>query len=561
MELKGINKIWLLSRANKSFELHRKLIAILVMAAIIFSVWGITSVPVRAATIIVAAANSTNTWKSEATAVCTGTTDQNIINSYLTSGATVELSPGTYNCNGMIILQSNTTLYGQGDATIINLGPNYNGNIQISNVSNVNVGDLEIEGTLYNAAVQITSTASQSNFDIYNVECEGPLHGGCCFSVNTSGTISNVIFSGDDANSPDGNGFMLMGGTVSNVTFYDDTVENAGIASTRANNYVTGFDLADVGTFNNIYVIDCSVNNSWESCFHMEYESPKNDVVITGCSAIGAADRNTAYTYGYGYLLSGDTVEYGNTASDDAGGVLNLDGNIYTSMVNGISPVSSAKTATSILEGNCAGTMIDLDSTHKELVLYSNDGNPVSQQIELGGNYTSCDGNTYSFSGTDVLAQFTNYAVMNLVASSISINNSSLPNGIIGQPYSQTLTVNGGSSPYEWTISSGILPTGLSLSNNGLISGVPTEVSGPTSVDFQATDITGLKVTKCLSISVVYAIGDVNMDGSVNVLDMILISNDFGQTGTHGWIREDVNNDGFVNVLDLITTAQHFTAQ
>ena len=56
-----------------------------------------------------------------------------------------------------------------------------------------------------------------------------------------------------------------------------------------------------------------------------------------------------------------------------------------------------------------------------------------------------------------------------------------------------------------------------------------------------------------------YATWDINMDGSVNVLDMTLISQDLGQTGTPGWIREDVNNDGVINILDLVLIGQHWT--
>jgi hypothetical protein len=315
---------------------------------------------------------------------------------------------------------------------------------------------------------------NESNFDIYGVKCLGPLNGGDCFSVNANGTtISNITFSQDDASSPDGIGFRLEGtGTVSNVTFYDDTVENDGIASTRSNNYVVGFDLADThgGTVSNIYVINCSVDNAWEDCFHMEYAAIKNNLVITGCNAVGAADGNPGYTYGFGYLLSGDTVEYGNTASSDAGGALDLDGTVYSSMVNGISPPGSAKTASSVSVGNCSGVMINIDATHKELVLYSTNGSAVNQNIPLGGYYTSNDGNTYTFSGENLVAQFTNHAVINLVASSA-------PSGTTGsQPSSSassfgynatgTTAVNGTKNNFYFCTPgfTGVTSTGVSMS-------------------------------------------------------------------------------------------------
>jgi hypothetical protein len=51
---------------------------------------------------------------------------------------------------------------------------------------------------------------------------------------------------------------------------------------------------------------------------------------------------------------------------------------------------------------------------------------------------------------------------------------------------------------------------------------------------------------------------DVNEDGCVNVLDMILVGQHFGETGPACWIREDVNCDGAINVLDVILIGQHF---
>jgi len=55
-----------------------------------------------------------------------------------------------------------------------------------------------------------------------------------------------------------------------------------------------------------------------------------------------------------------------------------------------------------------------------------------------------------------------------------------------------------------------------------------------------------------------YPAWDVNMNGCINVLDLILVGQHFGETGAPGWIREDVNSDGVINVLDLIIIGQHF---
>lgn len=57
----------------------------------------------------------------------------------------------------------------------------------------------------------------------------------------------------------------------------------------------------------------------------------------------------------------------------------------------------------------------------------------------------------------------------------IDISPSSLPSGRSGEAYSAVLTASGGSAPYKFSISSGNLPNGLSLSESGTISGTPSE--------------------------------------------------------------------------------------
>jgi len=57
----------------------------------------------------------------------------------------------------------------------------------------------------------------------------------------------------------------------------------------------------------------------------------------------------------------------------------------------------------------------------------------------------------------------------------------------------------------------------------------------------------------------IYPNVDVNMDERVNILDIVLIGQHWGETGEPCWIAMDVNSDGIVNILDLILVAQHWT--
>ena len=60
------------------------------------------------------------------------------------------------------------------------------------------------------------------------------------------------------------------------------------------------------------------------------------------------------------------------------------------------------------------------------------------------------------------------------VTAALTITTATLPNGTVGTPYSQTLTAAGGSGALTWSISTGALPGGITLSSAGSLSGTPT---------------------------------------------------------------------------------------
>jgi putative Ig domain-containing protein len=82
----------------------------------------------------------------------------------------------------------------------------------------------------------------------------------------------------------------------------------------------------------------------------------------------------------------------------------------------------------------------------------------------------------------------------------ISTAQGPLPDAVVGQPYSAfTFQSTGGLAPVTWTVASGSLPTGLTLSPGGTISGTPT-VSGSFSFTVQAND--GSSPTQTITINV-----------------------------------------------------------
>ncbi|NLL20729.1 MAG: hypothetical protein GX263_03200 [Firmicutes bacterium] len=52
--------------------------------------------------------------------------------------------------------------------------------------------------------------------------------------------------------------------------------------------------------------------------------------------------------------------------------------------------------------------------------------------------------------------------------------------------------------------------------------------------------------------------GDVNGDGKINIVDISLAANKYGQTGDPGWVIEDLNLDGEVDISDLTAIARNY---
>lgn len=63
-----------------------------------------------------------------------------------------------------------------------------------------------------------------------------------------------------------------------------------------------------------------------------------------------------------------------------------------------------------------------------------------------------------------------------------------MPNG---EPFATALEASGGTPPYQWSVVSGVLPTGLSLSTDGVLRGTPLTTPGIYVIRVRVTDIYG----------------------------------------------------------------------
>jgi large repetitive protein len=118
-------------------------------------------------------------------------------------------------------------------------------------------------------------------------------------------------------------------------------------------------------------------------------------------------------------------------------------------------------------------------------------GLTLSSTGVLGGTPTAQGSFSFAVTATDTLggSDTKNYSVTINPPFLITLSPSTLPNGDDGIPYNQTITATGGQPPYTFAVTSGTLPTGLTLSTTGVLSGTPT-ATGTFSFTVTATDST-----------------------------------------------------------------------
>ena len=133
---------------------------------------------------------------------------------------------------------------------------------------------------------------------------------------------------------------------------------------------------------------------------------------------------------------------------------------------------------------------------------------PVGLNLSAAGviSGTTTSVGTYPFITVQVEdeAEATDTQVLSLTINAPpDITTTSLPVGMVGEPYSETLTWTGGTSPVTWDIILDDLPAGLTLSASGLISGIPTTAVEGQTFTVKVTDDYRVSDSQVLSITIV----------------------------------------------------------
>ena len=205
-------------------------------------------------------------------------------------------------------------------------------------------------------------------------------------------------------------------------------------------------------------------------------------------------------------FLLGKNCTYKFIATDKAGNVTEKTATFYDGTyvvpVTGVSLDESSITLDVGGNQTLTATVTPEDATNKK-VRWSSDNEAVATVSE-DGVVTAVAGGTAVITATthDGLFTATCTVTVNAPDAAPSITTDTLPDGKVGEAYSQTLTATG-TAPITWSIDGG-LPAGLSLNaDTGEISGTPT-AEGTATFTVKATNSAGSN-TKELSITITKA--------------------------------------------------------
>ncbi len=120
----------------------------------------------------------------------------------------------------------------------------------------------------------------------------------------------------------------------------------------------------------------------------------------------------------------------------------------------------------------------------------------------LTGNPSAAGTFHFTVQVKDSSAATASQALTIAIAAPLSIGASgALAAGMAGDPYSQQLAETGGTAPFVWSVASGSLPPGLSLSAGGALSGTPSSAASSTFAA-QVTDAAGATAAATFSLNI-----------------------------------------------------------
>ncbi|GAB3385469.1 hypothetical protein GCM10027432_18220 [Lysobacter fragariae] len=186
----------------------------------------------------------------------------------------------------------------------------------------------------------------------------------------------------------------------------------------------------------------------------------------------------------------------------------------------------------------------------------------------VSGTPTAAGSFTFTIQATDANG-FTGsqaYTVA-VTAPTITLAPTTLPGGAVGSAYNQSITAVGGTSPYTFALQVGALPSGMSLSTTGVLSGTPTS-AGSFNFTVQATDANGFTGSQAYTLAIAaptITLAPATLPGGAtgSAYSQTIIASGgtapYSYTVTNGALPTGVSLDAAGNLTGTPTAAGSFT--
>lgn len=261
---------------------------------------------------------------------------------------------------------------------------------------------------------------------------------------------------------------------------------------------------------------DASLSISGPGSLEVKNVSNDSGIVLIGSKnvnlGINSADVTISNVQYYGVqLAAGDeckstaTINDGNlTVNDSVVGIYFM--RLYTSgpsslTVSGNAMVDTEGSTGGIINGFPDSFQIGADGESGGIVFNGNSGTvygnvTLQEDLEIGKDETLTIGKDASLTVPDETTLTNNGTIINkgtltgdvggIGTVTPKITTDSLPNGTVDAEYKQTLIADG-TAPITWKVTGGDLPDGLSLSEDGVLSGTPTAETAEKDFTFTVT--------------------------------------------------------------------------
>ncbi len=196
-------------------------------------------------------------------------------------------------------------------------------------------------------------------------------------------------------------------------------------------------------------------------------------------------------------ISAGTSPDFGAPMTD--GGIVTIMGG-GSRQTEGITPLDVDLSPDRLALDGRGDLVVSDDAVGRIWVLAAKSGTLWGQSMTAGDAYSVAGGSTncasYTTSGAALSAHLCDPAGVAVdptgdidvaspeinrifaIGNALAVTTTTLPGGVVGTSYSEGLTAVGGPTPLDWTITTGALPPGLSLSAAGTISGTPAAGAG-----------------------------------------------------------------------------------